>query len=187
MVAFFSAPSALTAVFLMLLLLSVTAFFKAWTTDLRQRGGRNAGIWLLRVLVGSMWWQQSLLNVPPNSGGLIHWLQEMVEHSAIPSQGDLVQTIVLPRISVFGPLIYGIEVAIGVSLILGLFTRLGAVLGLLIGLNLWLGLYSAPGEWPWTYGFLIIIQGIYVLDPPGRSLGVDAMLRMRRLLPDFLG
>jgi hypothetical protein len=41
-------------------------------------------------------------------------------------------------------------------------------------------LYSAPGEWPWTYTFLIVIQALFVLDPPGRSLGVDALRRGRR-------
>jgi uncharacterized membrane protein YphA (DoxX/SURF4 family) len=61
---------------------------------------------------------------------------------------------------------------IGVSLIVGLQTRWLSLLGLLMGLNLWLGLYSAPGEWPWTYGFLIIIQILFVIDPPGRCLGL---------------
>ena len=46
-----------------------------------------------------------------------------------------------------------------------------------MALNLWLGLYSAPGEWPWTYGFLIIIQALFVLDPPGRCLGLEARHR----------
>ena len=73
-----------------------------------------------------------------------------------------------------------IEVAIGVSLMLGVWSRGGALLGALMAINLWLGLYSAPGEWPWTYMFLIIIQALFVLDPPGRSLGVDALLRGRR-------
>ena len=50
-------------------------------------------------------------------------------------------------------------------------------LGAAMAANLWLGLYSAPGEWPWTYGFLIIIQLLFVIDPPGRSLGVDALRR----------
>jgi hypothetical protein len=54
------------------------------------------------------------------------------------------------------------------------------VLGALMGLNLWLGLYSAPGEWPWTYMFLVIIQALFVIDPPGRCLGADALLRQRR-------
>ena len=82
---------------------------------------------------------------------------------------------------------YGTEVLIGVSLMLGLLTRLGAVLAVLMALNLWLGLYSAPGEWPWTYGFLIIIHLLFVVDPPGRSLGADVMLRQRRRLPAILG
>ena len=45
-----------------------------------------------------------------------------------------------------------------------------------MGLNLWLGLYSAPGEWPWTYMFLLIIQALFVIDPPGRVLGADVWL-----------
>ena len=70
----------------------------------------------------------------------------------------LVRDFVLPNIAVFGPLVYATEVAIGVSLILGLLTRLGSALGVLMATNLWLGLYSAPGEWPWTYMFLVVLE-----------------------------
>jgi uncharacterized membrane protein YphA (DoxX/SURF4 family) len=135
---------------------------------------------VLRVLVGTMWWQQSLWKVPPNFGGLKYWMQQEAAHAAIVLQGDLVRDVVLPNLNVFGPLVYLVEVAIGVSLLLGVFSRVGALLGLLMGLNLWLGLYSAPGEWPWTYMFLIVIQGLFVVDPPGRVLGVDALLLRRR-------
>ena len=62
-----------------------------------------------------------------------------------------------------------------VSLILGVVTRLGAALGALMAINLWLGLYNAPGEWPWTYMFLVVLQLIFLINPPGRSLGVDAL------------
>ena len=72
-----------------------------------------------------------------------------------------------------------IEVAIAVSLILGVLTRVGAALGALMAINLWLGLYNAPGEWPWTYMFLVVIQLLFVIDPPGRSLGIDALLWRR--------
>jgi uncharacterized membrane protein YphA (DoxX/SURF4 family) len=99
----------------------------------------------------------------------------MVEHASTPLQSDLVRDLVLPNIAFFGPLVYAIEVAIAVSLILGVATRVGALLGALMAINLWLGLYNAPGEWPWTYMFLVILQLIYLIDPPGRSLGVDAL------------
>jgi uncharacterized membrane protein YphA (DoxX/SURF4 family) len=163
-------------VFLLLLLGSAAAAFLAWRGDPAQRSIQHIGVGVLRVIIGTMWWQQSLWKVPPHyDWGLIHWMQEMVEHASTQLQSALVRDIVLPNIAVFGPLVYTIEVAIAVSLILGLATRLGALLGALMAINLWLGLYDAPGEWPWTYMFLVVLQLIYLIDPPGRSLGVDAL------------
>jgi uncharacterized membrane protein YphA (DoxX/SURF4 family) len=185
--AFLSASGVTTIIFWLLLLGSGAAAVAAWRADLSQRTGRHLGVWLLRLIVGCMWWQQSLWKIPPNYDGLVFWMKQMVDHASIPLQGQLVQDIVLPNIALFGPLLYGVEVLIGASLMLGLLTRLGAILGALMAINLWLGLYSAPNEWPWTYGFLIIIQLVFVLDPPGRSLGVDVLLRQRRRLSAFLG
>jgi uncharacterized membrane protein YphA (DoxX/SURF4 family) len=162
--------------FILLLLGSAVIAYLAWRGDPAQRSIRHVGVGVLRVLVGTMWWQQSLWKVPPHyDWGLIHWMQEMVEHASTPLQSDLVRDLVLPNIAFFGPLVYAIEVAIAVSLILGVATRVGALLGALMAINLWLGLYNAPGEWPWTYMFLVILQLIYLIDPPGRSLGVDAL------------
>jgi len=106
-------------------------------------------------------------------------MEEMVKHASTELQSVLVRDLVLPNIAVFGPLVYATEVIIAVSLILGVVTRLGAALGALMAINLWLGLYNAPGEWPWTYMFLVVIQLIFVIDPPGRSLGVDALVWRR--------
>jgi uncharacterized membrane protein YphA (DoxX/SURF4 family) len=142
-----------------------------------QRTVRDVAIWLLRFIVGVMWWQQSLWKIPPNFDGLIYWMKQMVDHAAIPLQGELVARIVLPNIAVFGPLVYMTEVAIGISLMLGFCSRLGALAGVGMAANLWLGLYSAPGEWPWTYFFLVVIQLLFLVDPPGRSLGVDVLLQ----------
>jgi uncharacterized membrane protein YphA (DoxX/SURF4 family) len=170
-----------TIVFWLLLLGSAAVALRAWRTDPAQHNGRHIGIALLRVIVACMWWQQSLWKIPPHyDWGLIHWMEEMVQHASTELQSVLVRDHVLPNIAVFGPLVYAIEVAIAVSFILGVFTRLGAVLGALMAINLWLGLYNVPGEWPWTYMFLVVIQLIFVIDPPGRSLGVDALLWRRR-------
>lgn len=164
-----------TGVFWLLLIASVLIAWAVWRRIPEQRSARHGAIWLLRLIVGVMWWQQSLWKIPPNYDGLIYWMKQMVAHAAIPLQSQAVEAIVLPHITLFAPVVYLAEVAIGVSLMLGLFSRLGAVLGLLMGLNLWLGLYSAPGEWPWTYFFLIVIQLMFVIDPPGRSLGADML------------
>ena len=165
-----------TVIFWLLLLGSIAAALQVWRTDPAQRSARHIGMGLLRFMVGCMWWQQSLWKIPPHyDWGLIHWMEEMVEHASTQLQSVLVRDLVLPNIAVFGPLVYAIEVAIAVSLILGVVTRLGAALGALMAINLWLGLYNAPGEWPWTYMFLVVLQLIFVINPPGRSLGVDAL------------
>jgi uncharacterized membrane protein YphA (DoxX/SURF4 family) len=72
--------------------------------------------------------------------------------------------------------VYATEVVIAISLLLGLFTKIGGVLGALMGLNLWLGLYRAPYEWPWAYFFLILLQITFIVYSAGRSLGLDAVL-----------
>ena len=176
---FLTQPGWFTPVFWLLLLASGVIAALAWRRDPAQRMPRNLGIWRVRVLVGAMWWQQTLWKIPPNFDGLRYWIGQEAEHAAIALQGALVGDIVLPNLAVFGPLVYLVELTIGVSLLLGLFSRVGAVLGMLMGLNLWLGLYSAPGEWPWTYMFLVVIQALFVIDPPGRALGADVLLRQR--------
>jgi hypothetical protein len=45
--------------------------------------------------------------------------------------------------------------------------------------NLWLGLYNAHGEWPWTYFFLLVIQLTVAVHRYGRSLGLDAVAAAR--------
>jgi len=70
---------------------------------------------------------------------------------------------------------FKLEVLTGVSLMLGTFVRLFGIIGALQILNLWLGLYSAPGEWPWTYFFLVLLQVMFAIHCYGRALGVDAL------------
>ena len=165
-----------TVAFWLLLLASAVVAALAWRADPAQRSIRHIGYGVLRVIIGIMWWQQSLWKIPPHyDWGLIHWMEEMVQHSSIQLQSVLVRDLVLPNITVFGPMVYAIEVAIAVSLILGVLTRLGGALGALMAINLWLGLYNAPNEWPWTYMFLVVLQLIFVINPPGRSLGLDAL------------
>jgi uncharacterized membrane protein YphA (DoxX/SURF4 family) len=80
----------------------------------------------------------------------------------------------------FAPIVYVLEVLTGVSLMLGLFVPLWGLIGVLQVLNLWLGLYHAPGEWPWTYFFLLVLMVIFTVNRSGRSLGLDAIIAERR-------
>ena len=63
---------------------------------------------------------------------------------------------------------------------LGVFVRPGGAIGALQIGNLWLGLYSAPGEWPWTYFFLAFLLMLsFALHHYGRSLGLNSVIVTR--------
>jgi uncharacterized membrane protein YphA (DoxX/SURF4 family) len=182
-------PGWTTGIFWLLLIASTGIAGYAWAKILEQRSLAHLGNWAIRLLIGCMWWQQSLWKLPPyytdqpqepfGTTGLAYWMGLMGKHAAILLQADLVSNIVLPHFYLFAPVVYGAEVLVAVSLILGLFVRLGGLVGALQIANLWLGLYSAPGEWPWTYFFLLLLMASFALHHYGRSLGLDAILVSR--------
>lgn len=182
-ISFLFQPSWTTAVFWPLLVTSISVAAYTLKRDQSQRAVTHVWNWLARLVVGAMWWQQSLWKLPPTytdqpdgTGGLHYWIGEMAKYSAFDFHRSFVQSVVEPHFYFFAPQVYSTEVLIAVSLIVGLFSRVGALLGALMAANLWLGLYRAPYEWPWTYFFLMVIQITFVVYPPGRSLGIDALL-----------
>ena len=193
---FLTQPGGLTAVFWLLLLASIAIAVFGVARIPEQRSGRHVARWVFRLLIGAMWWQQSLWKLPPSytdhpeqpfgDTGLAYWMKLLGQHAAIPLQADFVNTIVLPHFYLFAPVVYGLEVLTAVSLMLGGFVRLFAVVGALQILNLWLGLYSAPGEWPWTYFFLMLLMASFALHHYGRSLGIDAIIVARIKQPRTL-
>jgi hypothetical protein len=189
-IAFLFQPGWTTAIFWLLLVASIAIAAYAYQTIPAQRSLAHLGSWSFRLIIGAMWWQQSLWKLPPyytdhpeqpfGDTGLAYWMKLMGQHAAIPLQADIVNNVVLPHFYWFAPLVYGLEVLTGVSLMLGVFVRLFGIIGALQILNLWLGLYGAPGEWPWTYFFLLVLMLTFALHHYGRSLGLDAIM-MRRV------
>ena len=185
LIEFLTDPSWPTPIFWLLMIASVAIAATVWRRRPEQRDFTHLAQWGFRVVMGGFWWQQTLWKLPPSfaqdpsaplTTGLAYWMSEIGKYSAIPLQGEVFSNIVLPHFYFFAPIVYVAEVLVAVSLMLGLFTRLFGWFGALQILNLWLGLYNAPGEWPWTYFFLLVLQLMFALHCSGRSLGVDALL-----------
>jgi uncharacterized membrane protein YphA (DoxX/SURF4 family) len=181
-------PAWMTLIYWLLLLGSIAVALRAWRSIPSQRSWHNVGDWLCRLFIGTMWWQQTLWKLPPLytdnpsdplNSGLHFWMTREGQSAAIPLQADFVNHIVLPHFYLFAPVVYALEVLTAVSLILGLFVRLWGFIGALQVLNLWLGLYNAEGEWPWTYFFLLVLMLIFALHRYGRRLGLDAIILAR--------
>jgi uncharacterized membrane protein YphA (DoxX/SURF4 family) len=151
--------------------------------NLRER----APLWPVsasRILIGLLWLFSLRWKLPPDfvaaSGrGLMDWLQLEVENPAFAFYGDFVATMVIPNFTFFAWAIFLLELLVGLSLLTGTFTRLGAAVGLFLALNLGIGLLEVPGEWPWSYMMLAMWQGAFLIMGAGLVLGVDGQLRRR--------
>jgi hypothetical protein len=175
-----------STLFYIFILMVAASLAIAGTNLLRDSGQRNLkdlSTFALRFFIGCMWWQQSLWKLPPTytdhpdgTGGLRYWVDRMVDGAAFQLQSDFVHYVVQPQFLLFAPIVYATEVFIGISLITGTAVRLGGLLGAAMAINLWLGLYHAHGEWPWTYFFLIVLQLMFAIHRAGLSLGGDALI-----------
>ena len=194
---FLQQPGWTTIVFWVLLVASIVIAIYAFATIRDQCRPIHIWNWGFRLLIGCMWWQQTLWKLPPyytdhpdqpfGATGLAYWMGVMGNSAAIPPQAEFVNNIVLPHFYLFAPVVYALEVLTAVSLMLGIFVRLWGVIGALQILNLWLGLYNAEGEWPWTYFFLLVLQLIFAVHRYGRSLGLDAVIVARSAPRHTLG
>lgn len=140
----------------------------------------------VRVGTGLLWTSNLARKEPPEFGcgpleneGLCDWLEQVSEHSMLGFHADFVQNVVLPNYEMFGYLVYLVESLAGVLLILGLLTRVAALLGLLQSLNLFIGLSRAPGEWAWDYGMMALLHLTLLGLAAGRYFGIDAFLHER--------
>jgi hypothetical protein len=99
--------------------------------------------------------------------------------------GAFVDGIVVPNFAWFGLLIFLAEAWIALSLGLGLFSRLGALVAIGIAAQLALGVGGAwdPAaqlqEWEWSYHLMVLLAIVLLGAAPGRVLGLDAWLRPR--------
>jgi len=99
--------------------------------------------------------------------------------------GLLLDNLFIPNIEVFGWLIWLAEFWIFLSMFLGLFSRLGALVSIGVTLQLYLGLANIPRpfEWEWSYGAILLLSVAMLGAAAGRVLGVDAWLRRRLAAP----
>ena len=148
----------------------------------------KAPLWplaLARIVYGLLWWQQSKWKVPSDDfgrksgGGLWYWVHQEIQFPTVNAYRDFLVNVMIPHWTFFGWMTLITETFIGATLILGLFTRFGALVALGMAANITIGILSVPHEWGWTYTMLIMLAAIFLLTGAGRSIGVDAFLAPR--------
>jgi uncharacterized membrane protein YphA (DoxX/SURF4 family) len=170
------------ALFWILIIASIVVAFLNWKEDPSQRTCRHVSIYIVRVLIGCMWFQGMLWKLPlPVSDGLQYWTEQEATRAAFEFHRVIVKEFLLPHLAIFGPFVFLAELTFATSLILGVAVRAVSLLAIAFVLQLWLGIYRPgdPAEWPWSYMFLIMLMFLFALERAGRCLGLDAWLRRR--------
>lgn len=146
-------------------------------------GIRGLALWvgLYRIALGIMWLQMALQKAPwtlgPEGnpyGWLYGYIWKEINNPTFDFYTQFLQTVVLPNFYFFGLMTFVVEIAIGVSLVLGLLVPLiGGLGGTIMQINIMLGSYSIPGEWFWLWPMLIGSHVIFMMGRAGRGVGFD--------------
>lgn len=150
--------------------------------------GAMAPLWplgLARIVYGYLWLNQSGWKVPgddfgrKSGGGLWYWVQQEIQHPTVNAYRDFLVNVMVPNWTLFGWMTLITEIFIGVTLLLGLFTRLGSLVAIGMAANITIGILNVPHEWGWTYAMMIMLPALFLFTDAGRSFGVDAFLAPR--------
>jgi uncharacterized membrane protein YphA (DoxX/SURF4 family) len=131
---------------------------------------------LVRIFFGFLWFQQLAWKMPPDFAGLRPDVLREVHATILPGYSSIIQNVFLTHFLVLGASIWIAELLVGISLLFGLFTRLGAALALLLSIQLFVGIAYAHGEWYWAYVMLLMLSLTLLAVPTGRRLSIDQVL-----------
>jgi len=93
------------------------------------------------------------------------------------ANGAFIDSFIKPNIRWFGYVVFTMESFIALSMILGLFSRLGGLVAIAMSAQLMIGLSGTPGEWEWIYHLMVALSIVMFALAPGRFFGLDVWLR----------
>lgn len=141
----------------------------------------SAMSWLLlaafRVGVALLWVENVGWKRPPGFSSLRAYTVDAVDHPVLAPWSWLVTHLVLPNFTFFAWATLAVEVSLGVFLLLGLATRLWALVGLAQSLVITLSVLNAPNEWEWSYYLMMLAHLALFATAAGRAYGLDGALR----------
>lgn len=136
-----------------------------------------------RVGVALMWIDNASWKVPPDFGrdgspsGLYLWTLNAVDHEVFAPWARFVENVVLPNFALFGWLVLALEASLGAFLLIGLFTRLFALLGIVQTIAISFSVLNVPHEWFWAYLLMGLIHLLLLATAAGRYCGMDGLMR----------
>jgi thiosulfate dehydrogenase (quinone) large subunit len=134
---------------------------------------------IVRVGLALLWMGGASWKVPPRFEALHEWTLYAVDRPVFGPWAWLVEHLVLPSFTFFGWVTLLVEASLGAFLLIGLATRLWALVGIGQTLAITLSALNAPNEWVWSYLLMLLMHLALFATAAGRFGGLDGLLRPR--------
>jgi len=164
---------------------------------LRDAWGTNdSAIWLalIRILIGWKWLQFGWEKVvdPEFVKGMAGTLNFFGSDNPNAWYVAFINQVAIPNARVFGYLVAYGELLVGISLILGFITAVGAIFGVFMNVNYYFASGHLSASTAGLNQVMIVVQVILFLTAAGKALGVDQLLyrwlpRLFPWLPERIG
>jgi uncharacterized membrane protein YphA (DoxX/SURF4 family) len=135
----------------------------------------------MRALMGIVWLSFLVGKLPPHFGGnsrdgLRHTFELARQYALTGPLRGIVHRLVLPHFTRFAWIVVLFELVVGLLLLTGFHTRIGAWLGLLLAIVTTLFLGNAPHTWRFALVLLIAWHVVLLATPCARRLSLDDRL-----------
>src|SRR5579864_7182773 len=144
--------------------------------------------WLavLRIVTGIFWLLHGVPKILNPQFATQHGMMANMLQQAVPGSSgayaSFLTHVVLPNASLFAHLVAWGETLTGVSLVLGLFSRVGGFFGVFLPLNYWLmkNGWAHMGDWSGLDLAMVALSAINLVLPTGLVFGLDGYLAHRK-------
>jgi len=136
----------------------------------------------LRVFVGLIWLANLTWKLPPDFGrhgarGLLYSFRVAEHWALVAPLRHVMRSVVIPHFTLFGALVFAVELAAGLLLTFGVAVRIGALIGTGQALIISALVAPAPKEWVFGYAMFVTLNALPLLAPTSSRL---SLARTRR-------
>ena len=138
---------------------------------------------VLRIIIGLMWLSEGLIklidrNSLPNDDfhGLLIQIKVMADTNPFSFVSSLINTYLVPNYVLLAWIVILLEIGLAISVIFGVFSRIGSVVGIIYALILYVGTLGWPDEWIWSYFMIVMAMLVIFISSFETRIGLDSYL-----------
>ncbi len=141
---------------------------------------------VLRIIIGLMWLSEGVIklidrNSNPNDDfhGLLFQIKYMAQTNPFSFVSSMINSYLVPNYVLLSWIVILLEIGLAVSVIFGVFSRIGSVIGMIYALILYVSTLGWPNEWIWSYFMIVMAMLVIFISSFEMRIGLDQYLYVK--------